>query len=75
METLRAEVKNGRLVLDEPTRLPEGTVLELAMADSADGLGPEERAALHEALAKSWRSARAGRLRPVEELLEDLASD
>ena len=75
METLRAEVKNGRLVLDEPTRLPEGTVLELAMADSDDGLDPEERAALHEALAKSWQSARAGRLRPVEDLLEDLASD
>lgn len=45
------------------------------MADSDDGLDPEERAALHEALAKSWQSARAGRLRPVEELLEDLASD
>ena len=51
MKTLRAEVKNGRLVLDEPTRLPEGTVLEFAAADADDELDAKERAALHEALA------------------------
>lgn len=74
MKTLRAEVKNGRLVLDEPTSLPEGTVLELAVAEPEDELDPEERAALHKALAESWQSAQAGRLRPVERLLEDLSS-
>ena len=26
MQALRAVVKNGRLVLDEPTKLPEGTI-------------------------------------------------
>lgn len=31
--TLKAIVRNGRLVLDEPTSLPEGTVIELAPVD------------------------------------------
>lgn len=29
MNALKAQVKNGRLVLDEPTTLPEGTVVAL----------------------------------------------
>lgn len=33
MTILRAVVKKGRLVLDEPTNLPEGTVIELAPID------------------------------------------
>jgi hypothetical protein len=33
---MRAVVRNGRLHLDEPTTLPEGTVVELAVVD-ADG--------------------------------------
>ena len=32
--TLKAVVKNGRIVLDEPTDLPEGEVIELVPADS-----------------------------------------
>ena len=46
METLRARVEKGRLVLDEPTALPEGTVLELCVAQAEDELDSEERAAL-----------------------------
>jgi hypothetical protein len=42
---LRARVKNGRLVLDGPTDLPEGEVVELIPADS-DDFDDEERAAL-----------------------------
>ncbi len=33
MSILRARVKNGRLVLDEPTDLPEGMEVELVPAD------------------------------------------
>ena len=36
--------ENGRLVLDEPTDLPEGTEVELFAAD--DDFDPEERARL-----------------------------
>lgn len=34
--TLRAHVKNGRLVLDEPTTLPEGAEVELVPMDEID---------------------------------------
>jgi hypothetical protein len=33
MATLKAVVRNGRLVLNEPTDLPEGHELELAVVD------------------------------------------
>ena len=38
MAALRAQVRHGRLVLDVPTKLPEGTVLELTAADPGDNL-------------------------------------
>ena len=74
MDTLRARVEKGRLVLDEPTTLPEGTVLQLCVAETEDELDPKERAALKEALGESWAAARAGRMRPVDKLLEDMKS-
>jgi hypothetical protein len=46
---MKAHVKGGRLVLDEPTKLPEGSVVELIAADQAD-FDPEERARLVEAI-------------------------
>jgi len=57
MKTLRARVLNRRLVLDEPTEFPDGTVLDLTVVDDGDELDEEERMALHAALASSWRSA------------------
>lgn len=33
MSGVRAQVKNGRLIVDEPTSLPEGTVLDLVLDD------------------------------------------
>ena len=57
MSPLRARVENGRLVLDEPTTLPDGTVVELVVDDDGDDLTDEERRALHEALSGSWKSA------------------
>ncbi|MBI4862267.1 MAG: hypothetical protein HY815_18715 [Candidatus Riflebacteria bacterium] len=71
MNTLKAKVVNGRLVVDEPTELPEGTVLDLVVADSDDDLSEEERNALHAALAEAWESARAGNVRPVEEFVKE----
>jgi hypothetical protein len=48
MQPLKAVVKNGRLVVDEPTALPEGTEIELVPVD--DDFDPEERARLQAAL-------------------------
>jgi hypothetical protein len=65
-------VQNGRLVLNEPTTLPEGTVIDLVADDEGDDLTDDERRALHEALSKSWESAEAGRLRPASAILDEL---
>jgi len=72
MGPLRARVEKGRLVLDEPTTLPDGTVIDLVADDEGDDLIDEERRALHEALSASWTSAEAGRLRPAGEIIDEL---
>ena len=72
MSPLRAHVEKGRLVLNEPTTLPEGTVVDLVADDEGDDLTDEERRALHEALDASWKSAEAGRLRPASAILNEL---
>ena len=75
MKALKARVERGRLMLDVPTKLPEGTVVDLVMADlDDDELDDEERAALHAAPDEGWASVREGRTRPAEELLEELRS-
>ena len=72
MSPVRARVEKGRLVLDEPTTLPEGTVVDLVADDEGDDLTDAERRALHDALSLSWRSAEGGRLRPASEILDEL---
>ena len=72
MSPLRARVEHGRILLDEPTTLPEGTVIELVADDDGDDLNDEERLALHKSLAASWESAKTGRTRSASEILDDL---
>jgi hypothetical protein len=73
MSRLRARVENGRLVVDEPTSLPEGTVLDLVVDHEGDDLTVEERRALHdEALSATWTSAEAGRLRAASAIFDEL---
>ena len=48
MDPVKARVKNGRLVLDEPTDLPEGKEIELVPLD--DVLTPDEEQGLIAAL-------------------------
>ena len=72
MNGLRARIEKGRLVLDEPTTLPEGTVVDLVADDEGDDLTEAERRALHEALSASWTSAEAGHLRPASAIVDEL---
>ena len=72
MKTLRALVHNGRLVVDEPTNLPEGTRLNLAIADDWDDLDDVERKALDAAIAEGWASLRAGHRVPAADVIRDL---
>jgi hypothetical protein len=68
---LKARVRNGRLVLDEPTDLPEGAEVELVPADS-DDLTPEEREELHNGLRESIAQMREGRLSDGKEVIAEL---
>jgi hypothetical protein len=72
MQTLKAYVRNGRLVMDEPTEIPEGSEIELAIAADADDLDEEERERLHRALRKSWASAKRGKTRPAQAIVRKL---
>jgi hypothetical protein len=70
--TMKAHVRKGRLVLDEPTELPDGTEVELLALDPGDWLEDEDRAKLHEALRQSSADVAAGRLLDAEEILREL---
>jgi hypothetical protein len=59
MTTVRAQVKNGILVLDEPTGLRERTEVELEAL--ADDLDDEDRGRLHAALDTADDEPRAGK--------------
>ena len=77
MQPLRAKVRNGRLVLDEPTDLPEGEVVELVPVDEVlqnggDHLDDEEREQLHAALERSVVQAEDGQLVDAEEVMAEL---
>lgn len=69
--TFKAHVRNGRIVLDEPTDLPEGIEIEL-VAVTPDDLDEEDRRQLHAALDESEEDVRAGRVRDAADVLADL---
>lgn len=70
--TIKAHVLAGRLIVDEPTHLPEGTEVELLPLDPGDWLDDENRKALHAALMRSEADVTAGRLIEVTEVLKGL---
>jgi len=72
MNSLRARVANGRLVLDEPTTLPDGTIVNLVLDDEGDDLTETDRAALHAALTRSSESLNAGLVRPASAIVDEL---
>ena len=70
--SVKATVTNGRLVVDEPTTLPEGTVLELVIDDEGDELDERQRAALDAAISESLRQAASGDTVSANEVLAKL---
>ena len=70
--TLKARVRAGRLVVDEPTDLPEGTEVELLPLDPGDWLDENDRALLHDAFRQSEGDIEAGRLVNADDLLREL---
>jgi len=73
MNALKAHVKNGRLILDEPTTLPEGAEVRLWVVEG-DNLDAEDRAALHEAIREGFEDVKAGRTIDADEWAAELRS-
>jgi hypothetical protein len=59
MKALKAHVKAGRLLLDEPTDLPDGVEVRVALVDD-DDLDDGERAKLHAAILAGEAELDAG---------------
>ena len=71
MQPLKAHVRNGRLVLDEPTDLPEGIEVELVFADG-DALGADERRELYGALLEGSDELDAGQGEDFDKVITEL---
>jgi hypothetical protein len=77
MQTLKAQVRKGRLVLDEPTDLPEGEEVELVpldevLARGGDYLDEDERERLHESLRESIEQMKRGETLDAAVAIADL---
>jgi hypothetical protein len=70
--TLKARVRGGRLVLDEPVDLPEGTEVALVPADEGDQLDDADRARLHAALERADEQVREGQAVDAKDVLDEL---
>ena len=75
-QPLRARVQHGRIVLDEPTDLPDGEVelvpLDEVLARGGDYLDDEERARLHDSLRRGIAQARVGEVVDADEFIKKL---
>lgn len=79
MQPLKAHVKEGRLVLDEPTSLPEGEVVYLrpveAEVGTDDGFDDDTRAALLTALDEGIAAAKRGEHDDADDFICELLAD
>ncbi|MCB1281960.1 MAG: hypothetical protein KDB18_10600 [Salinibacterium sp.] len=72
MSGVRARVQNGRLIVDEPTSPPEGTILDLVLDDEGDDLDPASKEARYSALVRAWQQAQRGEGKPGQALIDEL---
>jgi hypothetical protein len=71
MKVLRARIVNGNIVPDEPSGLPEGAVVDVAVLDEGSELDADEREALDAAITESHASLHAGEGIPAAEVLRE----
>jgi hypothetical protein len=72
MTILRASVRNGHVVVDEPTDLPEGAKVELLVLDASAEMDGSERAELEASIGRGLSEADRGQLITVEDVLARL---
>jgi hypothetical protein len=68
VQAFKAHVRNGRIVVDQPTDLPDGTELYLLPIQDGDELNDEEHAALHASIEQAEKELDAGQVVSKEEL-------
>jgi hypothetical protein len=75
MQAVKAHVRNGYFVSDEPANLPEGTEVELQLVSQGDpwaAMDPEERAELEEEIEAGHRDVESGNVMDAREFLAQL---
>ncbi|MCU0684806.1 MAG: hypothetical protein MUF34_21600 [Polyangiaceae bacterium] len=77
MQALKAVVKGGKLIVEEPTDLPEGEIvalvpLDLVLAGGGDYLDDEQRERLHRAIDRGLDDVRAGRTVEAHDVIAGL---
>ena len=72
MNVVRASVRQGRLVVDEPTDLPDGAEVQLAIIDAGDDMDEADKAALDAALVEAHESIERGEGVPLKEAMRRL---
>lgn len=72
MTILHAQVRNGRVVVDEPTDLPDGANVELLVLDAVAAMDESERVALDASIKRGLAEADRGDLHSVDSVLTRL---
>lgn len=72
MTILHARVQNGRVVVDEPTDLPDGAKVDLLLLDAATEIDANEQADLEASIRRGLAEADRGELHSVEDVLKRL---
>ena len=74
MHVIKAIVRNGRSVIDEPTSLPAGHEVELRVIND-DEMGEHERRELHASIARGVRDGLDGRELELDAFLDQIDSE
>jgi hypothetical protein len=74
MSVVRATVHEGRLVVNEPTALPEGAEVRLVVVDAGDELDEVERAKLDAAIDEAAARVERGESVEAGEVLRRLSA-
>ena len=71
MLAIKAHVRSGRIIVDEPTDLPEGAELDLVVVGN-DDLDEVDHQALMDSLDRALDDEDADRIVNVDEFLEEV---
>lgn len=74
MQVIRAIVRHGRIVVDEPTTLPDGHEVALGVLND-DGMSEAERRRLYASITRGIRDGQAGREMELDSFLDQLDAE